>query len=79
MSPRKLTQLGRAVALPASPDKARLEAVPNPHPGDDYLVRFTAPEISETVYSGRLETGEGRGSSMASTYARAAAHGTGQE
>jgi 7-cyano-7-deazaguanine reductase len=46
MSPRKLTQLGRAVSLPASPDKARLESVPNPHPGDDYLVRFTAPEFT---------------------------------
>ena len=30
---KKLTQLGRAVAQPASPDKAELEAVPNPHPG----------------------------------------------
>jgi 7-cyano-7-deazaguanine reductase len=46
MSPRKLTQLGQAVSLPASPDKARLESVPNPHPGDDYLVRFTAPEFT---------------------------------
>jgi 7-cyano-7-deazaguanine reductase len=42
----RLTQLGRAVALPASPDKARLESVPNLHPGDDYLVRFTAPEFT---------------------------------
>ncbi len=46
MSPKKLTQLGRTVALPASPDKAKLESVPNPHPGDDYLVRFTAPEFT---------------------------------
>src|ERR1700761_3180344 len=46
MSPRKLTQLGRAVSLPAAPDKARLESVPNLHPGDDYLVRFTAPEFT---------------------------------
>ncbi|HWU26628.1 MAG TPA: preQ(1) synthase [Rhizomicrobium sp.] len=42
----KLTQLGRAVLLPASPDKARLEAVPNPHPGAEYVVRFTAPEFT---------------------------------
>lgn len=46
MARNKLTQLGRAVALPSSPDKARLESVPNPHPGDDYLVRFTAPEFT---------------------------------
>ena len=45
MSP-KLTQLGRPTALPSSPDKAKLESVPNPHPGDDYLVRFTAPEFT---------------------------------
>ena len=42
----KLTQLGRAVLLPASPDQARLEAVPNPHPGAEYVVRFTAPEFT---------------------------------
>ena len=46
MAPKKLTQLGRAVALPSSPEKAMLESVPNPHPGDDYLVRFTAPEFT---------------------------------
>jgi len=46
MSPKKLTQLGRPVSLPISPDKARLESVPNPHLGDDYLVRFTAPEFT---------------------------------
>ena len=43
---KKLTQLGRQVAQPASPDKAVLEAVPNPHPGSDYVVRFTAPEFT---------------------------------
>src|SRR5579871_5924429 len=43
---RKLTQLGRAVAQPASPDKAKLEAVPNPHADADYVVRFTAPEFT---------------------------------
>ena len=43
---KKLTQLGKQVAQPASPDKAVLEAVPNPHPGTDYLVRFTAPEFT---------------------------------
>ena len=43
---KKLTQLGRAVAQPQSPDKATLESVPNPHPDADYLVRFTAPEFT---------------------------------
>src|SRR5579871_3968920 len=43
---KKLTQLGRAVALPSSPDKAVLESVPNPHPDADYVVRFTAPEFT---------------------------------
>jgi 7-cyano-7-deazaguanine reductase len=43
---KKLTQLGHAVAQPASPDKAKLEAVPNPHPDAAYVVRFTAPEFT---------------------------------
>jgi 7-cyano-7-deazaguanine reductase len=46
MATKRLIQLGRAVGLPASPDKAMLESVPNPHPGDNYLVRFTAPEFT---------------------------------
>jgi len=46
MSPKKLTQLGHSVLLPASPREAKLETVPNPHPGDNYLVRFTAPEFT---------------------------------
>ena len=41
-----LTQLGRQTSLPASPDEARLETVPNPHPGEPYLVRFTCPEFT---------------------------------
>lgn len=43
---QKLTQLGHTVAQPASPDKAVLEAVPNPHTDSDYLIRFTAPEFT---------------------------------
>lgn len=43
---RKLTQLGRRVSLPKSPHEATLEAVPNPHPGSAYVVRFTAPEFT---------------------------------
>jgi 7-cyano-7-deazaguanine reductase len=43
---RRLTQLGRPVALPASPKAAKLETVPNPQRGMRYLVRFTAPEFT---------------------------------
>ncbi len=41
-----LGQLGRAVSLPASPEEAELERVANPHPGADYLIRFTCPEFT---------------------------------
>ncbi len=41
-----LTQLGATAALPASPEEARLETVPNPQPRETYLVRFTAPEFT---------------------------------
>jgi 7-cyano-7-deazaguanine reductase len=41
-----LTQLGQTSALPASPDEAVLETVPNPHPGTTYLVRFVCPEFT---------------------------------
>ncbi|HEX4768944.1 MAG TPA: preQ(1) synthase [Lichenihabitans sp.] len=40
------TQLGHAVAQPQSPEEARLERVPNPHPGTLFLTRFTAPEFT---------------------------------
>jgi 7-cyano-7-deazaguanine reductase len=43
---RKLSQLGRAVALPTSPAKAVLEAAANPQSSTDYIVRFTAPEFT---------------------------------
>jgi 7-cyano-7-deazaguanine reductase len=39
-------QLGRPVETPASPDEAKLDRVPNPHPKDNYLVRFAAPEFT---------------------------------
>jgi len=42
----KLTQLGSPTAMPASPDEAVLETVPNPHPSTHYLVRFVAPEFT---------------------------------
>jgi 7-cyano-7-deazaguanine reductase len=41
-----LSQLGRPAELPASPDRARLETVANPHPGSVYVVRFTCPEFT---------------------------------
>ena len=41
-----LTQLGHAVAQPASPQAAVLERVPNPQAGVLYAVRFTAPEFT---------------------------------
>jgi 7-cyano-7-deazaguanine reductase len=41
-----LTLLGHEAALPASPETARLETVPNPQPGALYLVRFTCPEFT---------------------------------
>ncbi len=48
MAKRKtgLTLLGQNVGLPASPDEATLESVPNPHIGTEYLIRFTAPEFT---------------------------------
>jgi 7-cyano-7-deazaguanine reductase len=41
-----LTQLGHRTPPPESPDAAVLEAVPNPHPGHLYVVRFTCPEFT---------------------------------
>ena len=38
--------LGRQSALPASPEEAVLDYVPNPRPGTAYLVRFAAPEFT---------------------------------
>jgi 7-cyano-7-deazaguanine reductase len=43
---RNLRQLGRKAALPASPEQAVLERVPNPQPRETYLVRFTCPEFT---------------------------------
>ena len=41
-----LTHLGRSSSLPASPEEAKLDYVPNPHAGALYLVRFAAPEFT---------------------------------
>jgi 7-cyano-7-deazaguanine reductase len=41
-----LTQLGSKAAMPADPDAAMLERVPNSQQDALYLVRFTAPEFT---------------------------------
>ena len=41
-----LTQLGSKTALPATPDQAVLEKVPNPQKDVSYCVRFTSPEFT---------------------------------
>jgi 7-cyano-7-deazaguanine reductase len=38
--------LGKASGVPARPDPQLLDRVANPHPGTNYLVRFTAPEFT---------------------------------
>ena len=43
---KKPALLGVATPLPASPDEAILDSVPNPHTDTDYLVRFAAPEFT---------------------------------
>ena len=39
-------QLGRKVAIPASPEDAKLDAVPNDYPEERYVARFTCPEFT---------------------------------
>ncbi len=39
-------QLGKPARLPASPDQAVLDRVPNPHPDTHYVARFTMPEFT---------------------------------
>jgi len=41
-----LTQLGRQAGVPANPDEAVIETFANPHPGTNYTVRLTAPELT---------------------------------
>lgn len=40
------THLGKASALPASPDEAVLDYPDNPRPSSSYMVRFVAPEFT---------------------------------
>ena len=42
----QLTQLGSSVDLPANPDEAKLEKVPNSNSDTQFVVRFTAPEFT---------------------------------
>ena len=44
--PVETTILGQPAQMPASPDEARLDPVPNPHADENYLVRFAAPEFT---------------------------------
>jgi 7-cyano-7-deazaguanine reductase len=43
---RKPLQLGRRSPIPASPTRAVLDRVPNPHVGTNYIARFTVPEFT---------------------------------
>src|SRR5678815_3523470 len=43
---RKRLQLGQRSPIPASPDKAVLDRVANPHADTNYVARFTAPEFT---------------------------------
>lgn len=45
-APTGVSQLGRQVALPASPQAALLERIANPHPTKLYLTRFSVPEFT---------------------------------
>src|ERR1700755_3199808 len=38
--------LGRPSEIPTDPETAPLDRVPNPHPDQNYLVRFTVPEFT---------------------------------
>ncbi len=42
----KPLQLGRPTRIPAAPEKAQLDRVPNPHADSLYVARFTAPEFT---------------------------------
>ena len=44
--PARPKQLGKQVPIPASPDAAVLERVPNPHTETLYAARFIAPEFT---------------------------------
>ena len=41
-----LRNLGQSSSLPATPEEASVESVPNPHTDSYYLTRFTCPEFT---------------------------------
>ncbi|MCZ8183392.1 MAG: preQ(1) synthase [Beijerinckiaceae bacterium] len=45
-APFETSLLGKASALPASPEEAVLDRVPNPHPETEYVARFMCPEFT---------------------------------
>ena len=42
----ELQQLGQTTPLPATPEQALLERVPNPHPDVRFMARFAVPEFT---------------------------------
>ncbi|HEX2216016.1 MAG TPA: NADPH-dependent 7-cyano-7-deazaguanine reductase QueF, partial [Xanthobacteraceae bacterium] len=44
--PFQTAVLGKPSSIPASPQDAVLDRVPNPHPDTNYVARFTAPEFT---------------------------------
>ena len=46
IKPKTPPLLGKDTPIPASPEEAQLDRVPNPHPDTNYLTRFTAPEFT---------------------------------
>jgi 7-cyano-7-deazaguanine reductase len=44
--PIETSILGQSAELPASPEEAHLDSVPNPHRDVDYVTRFVAPEFT---------------------------------
>ncbi|MEE9587077.1 MAG: preQ(1) synthase [Hyphomicrobiaceae bacterium] len=46
MQNEQLSQLGHEAKVPASPNAAQLECVPNPHTDTYYVARFTCPEFT---------------------------------
>jgi len=42
----KRIHLGQSSKIPASPEEAVLDRVPNPHPDTNYVARFTFPEFT---------------------------------
>jgi len=45
-TPLDTKALGQSVPIPQHPQAEVLEKVPNPHPDDAYVARFTAPEFT---------------------------------